>query len=74
MRTIFRVSAASFALTAICSTAAGQQAATKEDAGALTDNDQLRDEGKADQTIGKAKQAVDKTADTGKKVVKTVTK
>lgn len=70
----FRVSAASFALTAICSTAAGQQAATKEAAGALTGNDQLRDEGKADQAVGQVKQAVDQTADIGKKVVKTVTK
>ncbi len=36
----------------------------KEAAGALTDNDKLRDEGKADQVVGKAKQVVQKVADT----------
>lgn len=44
----------------------------KEAAGALTGNDQLRDEGKADQAVGKVKQAVDKVADTVKKAVKKV--
>jgi uncharacterized protein YjbJ (UPF0337 family) len=42
----------------------------KEAAGALTGNDKLRAEGKADQTVGKAKQAVQKVADTVKKGVK----
>jgi uncharacterized protein YjbJ (UPF0337 family) len=44
----------------------------KEAAGALTDNDQLRDEGKTDQAIGKLKQTVEKAADTVKKAVKKV--
>jgi uncharacterized protein YjbJ (UPF0337 family) len=44
----------------------------KEAAGALTDNDELRDEGKTDQAVGKAKQAVDKAADIVKKAVKKV--
>ena len=44
----------------------------KEAAGALTGNDQLRDEGKADQAVGKAKQAVHKVADTVKDAVKKV--
>ena len=35
----------------------------KEAAGALTGNDELRDEGKTDQADGKVKQAVQKTAD-----------
>ena len=34
----------------------------KEAAGALTGNDKLRDQGKADQVVGKAKQAVQKAA------------
>jgi uncharacterized protein YjbJ (UPF0337 family) len=42
----------------------------KEAAGALTGNDKLRDEGKADQVVGKTKQAVQKAADTVKKAVK----
>lgn len=46
----------------------------KEAAGALTGNDKLRQEGKTDQTVGKAKQAVQKVADTVKKAVKNVTK
>ena len=41
----------------------------KEAAGALTGNDELREEGKADQAVGKAKQAVQKVADTVKKAV-----
>lgn len=32
----------------------------KEAAGALTGNDELRDEGKTDQAVGKVKQAVEK--------------
>ena len=42
----------------------------KEAAGALTDNDKLRKEGKTDQAVGKAKQAVQKTVDKVKKVVR----
>jgi len=41
----------------------------KEAAGALTGNDKLRDEGKADQVVGKTKQAVQNAADTVKKAV-----
>jgi uncharacterized protein YjbJ (UPF0337 family) len=44
----------------------------KEAAGALTGNDELREEGKSDQAVGKAKQAVQKAADTVKKAVKQV--
>ena len=44
----------------------------KEAAGALTGNDELREEGKTDQAVGKTKQAVQKTADTVKKAVKKV--
>lgn len=44
----------------------------KEAAGALTGNDKLRDEGKTDQVVGKAKQAVQKVADTVKEAVKKV--
>ncbi|MBN2290966.1 MAG: CsbD family protein [Pirellulales bacterium] len=44
----------------------------KEAAGALTGNDELREEGKTDQAVGKAKQAVQKAADTVKKAVKKV--
>ena len=44
----------------------------KEAAGALTGNDKLRDEGKTDQVVGKAKQAVQNAADTVKKAVKKV--
>jgi uncharacterized protein YjbJ (UPF0337 family) len=35
----------------------------KEAAGAITDDDKLRREGKIDQAAGKAKQAVEKTID-----------
>jgi len=35
----------------------------KEAAGALTGNEELREEGQADQAVGKAKQAVQKVAD-----------
>ena len=45
----------------------------KEAAGALTGNDKLRDEGKTDQVVGKAEQAVQNAADTVKKAVKKVT-
>ena len=44
----------------------------KEAAGALTGNDELREEGQTDQAVGKAKQAVQKAADTVKKAVKKV--
>ena len=44
----------------------------KETAGALTGNDRLRNEGKTDQVVGKAKEAVQNTADTVKKAVKKV--
>ena len=46
----------------------------KEAAGALTGNDKLRDEGKTDQVVGKAKQAVQKVADTVNKAVNKVTR
>jgi uncharacterized protein YjbJ (UPF0337 family) len=42
----------------------------KEAAGALTGNDKLREEGKRDQVVGEAKEAVQKVADKVKKVVK----
>ena len=45
----------------------------KEAAGALTGNDKLRDQGKTEQVVGKAKQAVQKAADTVKDAVKKVT-
>jgi uncharacterized protein YjbJ (UPF0337 family) len=41
----------------------------KDAAGALTGNDKLREEGKTDQVVGNAKQAVQKAADTVKKAV-----
>ena len=41
----------------------------KEAAGALTGDDKLREEGKTDQVVGQAKQAVQKAADTVKKAV-----
>jgi uncharacterized protein YjbJ (UPF0337 family) len=44
----------------------------KEAAGALTGNDELREEGKTDQAIAKAEQAVQKAADTVKEAVKKV--
>ena len=44
----------------------------KEAAGALTGNDQLREEGKTDQAVGKATQAVQKAANTVKKAVNKV--
>jgi uncharacterized protein YjbJ (UPF0337 family) len=42
----------------------------KETAGVLTGNDRLRAEGKADQAVGKIKQATQETVDTIKKAVK----
>ncbi|MHB0957160.1 MAG: CsbD family protein [Pirellulaceae bacterium] len=44
----------------------------KEAAGALTGNDQLREEGRTDQAVGKAKQAIQKVADKIKSAVKKV--
>jgi uncharacterized protein YjbJ (UPF0337 family) len=44
----------------------------KEAAGALTGNDKLRAQGRTDQAVGKAKQAVQQAADTVKKAVKKV--
>jgi len=45
----------------------------KEATGALTGNDKLKKEGKTDQVVGEAKEAVQKVADKIKKVVKKVT-
>jgi uncharacterized protein YjbJ (UPF0337 family) len=42
----------------------------KEAAGALTGNDKLRAEGKADQAVGKTQQAVQKTVGKVKKALK----
>lgn len=44
----------------------------KEAAGALAGNDALREEGKTDQAVGEAKQAVQKVAETIKKAVEKV--
>ena len=44
----------------------------KEAAGALAGNDKLREEGKTDQAVGEAEQAVQKTADAVKEAVKKV--
>jgi uncharacterized protein YjbJ (UPF0337 family) len=41
----------------------------KEAAGAITDDDKLRREGKTDQAVGKVKQAVDKVAEKTKDAV-----
>jgi uncharacterized protein YjbJ (UPF0337 family) len=41
----------------------------KEAAGALTDNNRLRREGKTDQVVGKVKQAVSKVKDAADKAV-----
>ena len=46
----------------------------KEAAGALTDNDKLRNEGKADQAVGKVKEAVEKVIDDAEKAVDKVVK
>jgi uncharacterized protein YjbJ (UPF0337 family) len=45
----------------------------KEAAGALTGNDKLREEGKADQAVGKVKQVAEKAVEKVKEVVKEVT-
>lgn len=42
----------------------------KEAVGALTGNDKLRDEGKADQAVGKVKQVVEKVTDKVTKALK----
>ena len=42
----------------------------KEAAGALTGNDRLRAEGKADQAAGKTKQAIHKTVETVRRALK----
>ena len=44
----------------------------KEAAGALTDNNRLRAEGRADQVVGKTKQAIRKTSNTAKITVNRV--
>jgi uncharacterized protein YjbJ (UPF0337 family) len=44
----------------------------KEAAGALTDNDKLRAEGKTDQVIGKVKQVAEKAVDKLEQAVKKV--
>jgi uncharacterized protein YjbJ (UPF0337 family) len=44
----------------------------KEAAGALTGNEELREEGKTDQAVGETKEVVQKVADTVKKAVKKV--
>ena len=44
----------------------------KEAAGALTGNERLRAEGKVDQVVGKAKQAIRKTANTANTAKKSV--
>ena len=41
----------------------------KEAAGALTGDDRLREEGKTDQAVGKAKEAVRKVANTVEKAI-----
>jgi len=41
----------------------------KEAAGAISDNDRLRQEGKTDQAVGKTKEAVEKVADNAKKAI-----
>jgi uncharacterized protein YjbJ (UPF0337 family) len=46
----------------------------KEAAGALTGSEKLRSEGRAEQAVGTAKQAVEKSADTVRKAVKKATK
>ena len=44
----------------------------KEAAGALTDDDKLRNEGKTDQAVGKVKEAVKKAVDEVEKAVEKV--
>jgi uncharacterized protein YjbJ (UPF0337 family) len=47
----------------------GVKGRIKEAAGALTGNDELRAEGKADQAVGEVKQTVQKVVDKVKKAV-----
>jgi uncharacterized protein YjbJ (UPF0337 family) len=42
----------------------------KEAAGAITDNDKLRRDGKLDQTAGKTKEAIERIVDKTKKAIK----
>jgi uncharacterized protein YjbJ (UPF0337 family) len=44
----------------------------KEAAGALTDNEKLREEGKTDQAVGKIKQVAEKVVAKAKRAVKKV--
>ena len=44
----------------------------KEAAGALTDDDKLREEGQADQAVGKVKQLVQKAAQSARKAAAAV--
>jgi uncharacterized protein YjbJ (UPF0337 family) len=44
----------------------------KEAAGALTGNDELREDGKTDQAVGKVKQVAEKAVETVKQAVKKV--
>ena len=46
----------------------------KEAAGAITDNDQLRREGKVDQAAGKVKQAAEDAIEKAKDIVQNVSK
>jgi uncharacterized protein YjbJ (UPF0337 family) len=46
----------------------------KEAAGAMTDDDRLRQEGQVDQAKGKVKQSIDKAADKVKDAIDQVTK
>jgi uncharacterized protein YjbJ (UPF0337 family) len=46
----------------------------KEAAGAMTDNDRLREEGQVDQTKGKVKESIDKAADKVKGAIDQVTR
>jgi uncharacterized protein YjbJ (UPF0337 family) len=46
----------------------------KEAAGAMTDNDNLRNEGQVDQAKGKVKQSIDKAAEKVKGAIDQVTK
>ena len=46
----------------------------KEAAGALTGNDRLRDEGRADQAVGKVKQVAEKAVDKVEQAAKKVRK
>ena len=46
----------------------------KEAAGAITDNDQLREEGKLDQVAGKVTQAMDKAVEGATKAVERLNK